>query len=509
MSERPNILIISADQHRSDCLGVTGRRIKTPHLNSLARLGTRFEGCITPSVVCQPARASLLTGQLCRTHGVHDNGLDLEPCIGERGFAGTLANQGYQTAFFGKANFSTYENRIPTGTPECIKSSAKYAEDWHGPYMGFQLVELTLPGSGGFAPAVPPQGQHYERFYHANNRAAEKQKLYSSNGNAVQIADQCWHSRLPPAHHNTPWTADRAINWLRQARDSRQPFCSWVSFHDAHHPFDCPEPWSRLHDAKDVDLPVHRTLNVDSLPWWYRSALASEEDCVSENSSAKPSRTKTAEQSDQQLREIIANVYGQIAFIDDQVGRLMNVLDELGISDNTHVFYTSHHGDWLGNHGLVFKGPMFFESLLRVPLIWRGPNVPANRVVYEPVSTLDLSPTLMALSESEPQLAQHGQNLQALLDGKTKREYAMCEWELLSGRSNIPLSLRCVRTRTYKLTRDMNSGHGELYDLLADPDEQENLFDNPAAIDARQRLETYLLQRPKDAKAPGPQAGAA
>ncbi|MBX2881653.1 MAG: sulfatase-like hydrolase/transferase [Granulosicoccus sp.] len=509
MSQRPNILIISADQHRFDCLGVAGRRVKTPHLDALARRGTRFGSCITPSVACQPARASILTGQLCRTHGVHDNGIDLDPTIGEAGFAGTLAKAGYQSSFFGKAHFSTYKTRLPTGTPECIKSSARYAEDWNGPYMGFDHVELILPGTSGFAPKAPPQGQHYERFFNLGEGNREKIKLYRSNANATQIADHCWHSQLPVAHHHTPWTADRAIDWLRHSRNPEQAFCSWVSFHDLHHPFDCPEPWSRLHDPASVDLPELRKLNPESLPWWYRSALASDpSNGLSEYFPVKLNM-RSGEQTDQQLREITANAYGQIAFIDAQIGRLMMTLDELGIADNTHVFYLSDHGDWLGNHGLVYRGPMFFESLLRVPMIWRGPDVPENRVVFEPVSTLDISPTLMELAQCQPQLAQHGETLSPLLDGKSKREYAMCEWELLPNRLKVPLSLRCVRTRTYKLTKDMNSGLGELYDLLADPNETNNLFDNGEAAEAKQRLETYLLQRPSDEQFSGIQVGAA
>ncbi len=102
---RPNILLISADQQRADCFGFKGRNVKTPHLDELAASGTHFDNCITSCVVCQPARASILTGQLCRTHGVHDNGIDLNPEIGEKGFAGSLSAAGYQTSFFGKAHF--------------------------------------------------------------------------------------------------------------------------------------------------------------------------------------------------------------------------------------------------------------------------------------------------------------------------------------------------------------------------------------------------------------------
>ncbi|MCY4292297.1 MAG: sulfatase-like hydrolase/transferase, partial [Roseovarius sp.] len=100
---RPNILLITADQQRADCMGIEGRKIKTPHLDRLCREGTRFSSAITPCVVCQPARASILTGQLPRTHGVHDNGIDLNPETGGKGFAGTLAAAGYGTGFFGKA----------------------------------------------------------------------------------------------------------------------------------------------------------------------------------------------------------------------------------------------------------------------------------------------------------------------------------------------------------------------------------------------------------------------
>ncbi|MCB2039536.1 MAG: sulfatase-like hydrolase/transferase, partial [Rhodoferax sp.] len=137
----PNILLIMSDQQRADCFGFEGRKLRTPHLDRLARQGTRFSACITSNPVCQPTRASILTGQLCLTHGVHDNGIDLDPAVGEQGFAGTLADKaGYDTAFFGKAHFATYHTFVPTGSPECVRSSANFGPDWFGPYMGFQHV---------------------------------------------------------------------------------------------------------------------------------------------------------------------------------------------------------------------------------------------------------------------------------------------------------------------------------------------------------------------------------
>ena len=95
--KRPNILLITSAQHRGDCFGFEGRAVKTPHLDLLAREGTRFSNCITPSVFCQPARASMLTGLLPYTHGVADNGINLDPMVGEAGFAGTQAQAGNDT----------------------------------------------------------------------------------------------------------------------------------------------------------------------------------------------------------------------------------------------------------------------------------------------------------------------------------------------------------------------------------------------------------------------------
>jgi arylsulfatase A-like enzyme len=495
---QPNILLISADQHRADCFGFAGRNVKTPHLDQLAAEGTRFSNCITPCVVCQPARASILTGQHCRTHGVHDNGIDLKPETGARGFAGSLAQAGYDTAFFGKAHFSTYHTFEPTGSPECLRSSANYPADWHGPYMGFEHVEMMLVGHNWFLPEAPPHGQHYERWFYADGRGPQKNALYRENAGDTKEAAQTWHSRLPVAWHNSTWTADRAIDWIK-AHDREKPFCTWVSFPDPHHPFDCPEPWSRLHDPAEVDLPPHRTRGFEGRPWWHEAVLTNEPTGPAENARVRKEYSRIPPQSDDQLREIIANTYGQIALIDHNVGRLMIALDQAGLSENTIVIYISDHGDWLGDHGLILKGPMHYEGLLRVPMIWRGPGIAPNRVVDEPVSTLDLTASFADYAETAALLPQHGQSLRPLIEGQNApRPFAMNEWELLPTRAGVGLSLRTVRTKTHKLTVDLASGAGELYDLEHDPYELANLYDDPEAASTRRILEGYLAKRPND-----------
>jgi len=519
----PNILLITADQQRADCLGVEGRRIKTPHLDQLARDGARFTQCITPTVVCQPARASILTGQLARTHGVHDNGIDLEPAIGERGFAAMLSRAGYATAFFGKAHFATYHTYQPTGTPECLKSSANYGADWFGPYMGFAHVEMMLVGHNWFPPQPPPHGQHYERWFYADGRGDAKMRLYRAEaGDAGETkgAAQTWHSRLPVAWHNTTWTAERAMAWLRRhARRSRspsksrspasaQPFCAWVSFPDPHHPFDCPEPWSRLHHPRDVDLPRHRRRDFDKRPWWHEAAMTREPQGNRSSVNTRKNYSRIGEQTDAQLRQIIANYYGQIALIDHNVGRILQTLDECDLARDTWVIYTSDHGDWLGDHGLILKGPMHYEGLLRVPFLLRGPGVTAGRCIDAPVSTLDLCATFAELACATPLLTQHGRSLLPVLRGGG-REFALNEWALLPARAGVALSLRTVRAGDSKLTVDMHSGDGELYDLARDPHEMRNLYNAPAAAKLRRDLERMLDSRPNDKRPLQPAVGMA
>ncbi len=495
---KPSFLIISADQHRGDCLGVEGRKVRTPNLDQMAKDGTRFTSAICPAPVCQPARASILTGQLCRTHGAHDNGIDLDEDVGRKGFAGTLAQAGYDTGFFGKAHFSSYDARKPTGRPESGLSSVDFGPDWFGPYMGFDHVELMLSGPSNHPPLAPPTGLHYERFFHADGRGAEKMRLYHEGRGDTKGAAQTWHSQLSTNWHYTPWTADRAIDWLTHGRDADKPFCAWISFVDPHHSFDCPEPWSRLHDPAEVDLPEHRTRDLDQRPWWHRAAVENSPQGDADEVEVRSTYSRIDPQTDDQLREIIANTYGQIAFIDEQVGRILTALDEAGLADNTVVIYTSDHGDWLGDHGLILKGPMPYEGLLRIPMLVKGPGVQAGQVTDAPVSTLDLAATFYDYADVAPGLTQHGTSLRPLLEGGGSRDFAMMEWELLPNRVGVALSLRTVRTKSAKLTKDLRSGAGEMYDLAADPHEMLNVYDDPDHADLKAELEGYLMMRPDD-----------
>lgn len=498
-----NVVLITSDQQRGDCYGFEGRKVKTPHLDLMAAAGTRFSACITPNNVCQPSRASILTGLLPNTHGVHDNGIDLDSALGERGMAGTLARAGLHTGFIGKAHFTSNHTFAPTGAPECRLSSQQYGPDWFGPYMGFEHVELVCEGHNYWPPQAPPGGQHYEAWYHGGGMGSLRNKLYETKLPPLTDAAQTWHSALPAAWHNSTWVGDRTIEFLRANRDDR--FFVWVSFPDPHHPFDAPDPWSRMHHPDEVDLPSYRTKDLDRRPWWHRASLESVPQTSKKFRHVRESYSRIPEQTDRQLRDIIANYYGMISLIDHNVGRIMASLQRLGLADDTVVIYSTDHGDWLGDHGLILKGPMNYEGLLRVGCLVQGPGVPAGRVVDDPVSTIDLAATVLDTMGATPRMEMHSRSLAPLIMGTGSRDFAYNEWAVNASRCGVALDLRLARTKTHKLTLETVSGGGELYDLMNDPHEMDNLFDDAGARAVRKELEDMIRSRPDDEMSPFPE----
>jgi arylsulfatase A-like enzyme len=496
---RPNILLITSDQQRADCNGFENPALRTPHIDALARAGTRFSANITPNLVCQPSRASILTGLLPLTHGVWDNGVDLDPAVGENGFAGALARAGYQTAFLGKAHFATKSTFAPTGTPECNKSQARYGPDWRGPYMGFQHVELTVLGHMHRTRPIerPPVG-HYERWLIARGANEEALQLWARETRPGSGAAQTWSSALPVAWHNSTWIADRAVAWLQERRKPDAPFCVWASFPDPHHAFDCPEPWASLYDPKDVRLPAHRVRDLERRPWWHKAVLEGAPQLADPALlKFRTEGSRVPDQSDRQLAEMTANYYGMISLIDHNVGRMLAALADLGLDGDTLVVYTTDHGELLGNHGLYLKHPIPYEDLLRVTLVARGPGVAAGRVVAEPVSTLDLAPTFYDAAGVAAPLAVQGRSLKGLLGGAGEtREVAYSEWHVHPSRCGVGLQLRTVRTRTHKCTFDLGSGAGELYDLANDPGEMVNRFGDPGFAKVQKELYDMMRARP-------------
>lgn len=282
-------------------------------------------------------------------------------------------------------------------------------------------------------------------------------------------------------------------------------FCVWASFPDPHHPFDAPEPWSRLHDPDDVDLPPERTLDLERRPWWHRQSLVGKPQIVDHLRKIREEYSRIPVHTDRQLRELIANYYGMISLIDHNVGRILLELENLRLLEKTLVVYSSDHGDWLGDHGLILKGPMAYEGLLRVGLIFQGADIPKGKIVADPVSTIDLAATFADFAGVRFS-APHSRSLRSLIQGEDRRDFAYSEWDLRPSRSGVDLDLRTVRTTRHKLTLELRSGAGELYDLYDDPYEMSNLF---GKTEVQKELVDMIRSRPSDAVARLPQVGMA
>ncbi len=498
MPRQANILLITSDQHRWDCFGFEGRRIKTPWLDRMAAAGTRFSAAITPNLVCQPARASILTGMLPLTHGAYDNFVDLDARTAEHGWARRLSDAGYASKFIGKGHFGEDPAATPYGAPESREQSAGFPEDWSGPYMGFDDVELTILGHWHeLLPCeTPPRGHHFERWFWSQGGDGEAWSLWPQDLGPAPEAAQTWFSGLPDLWHSTTWVTDRALAFLEE-HDREKPFCLWVSYPDPHHPFDCPEPWSRLHRSDDVDISRTHVRDLDRRPWWHRAALENEPRGRTERARIlRREYSRIEPQTDRQLAEMTANYYGEIAFIDHGVGRIMGRLEALGLAENTLAIFTADHGELLGDHGLYLKGPTPYEGLLKVGLIVNGPGVEAGQVVADPVSTVDLAATFYDYAAIGCPEDIQSRSLKPLIAGKGSRDVAYSEWNLHPSRAGVELQLRTVRTANAKLTVDLLSGAGEMYDLANDPNEMENLFDDADRQGLRRELTDMIRARP-------------
>ncbi len=488
-----NILLITTDQQRADTLGVAGSPLAaTPRLDALAAVGTRYSTARTQNPLCQPARASILTGTYPSTHGVTCNGIDLPADAEERSIATLLSRAGYRTAIIGKAHFATTFPFFPTGRLESVDGSARVDPDWQGPYFGFEHAELMLfghnlriaelVGQWNWIFGPPPFGLHYGRhlFRDGFERGVERLRLMQPEAAGARWDHtQTWRNALPEEDHPTTWVADRACEWLRGVDG---PFFGWVSFTDPHHPMDPPAPWCDRYTAADTleVLPDVHPDEFDGKPPLHQFL-------------AQGMRGQTLEWANpggatltrEELATMTAGYYGMVAQLDHAIGRVLDVLDEQGLAEDTLVIVTSDHGEFLGEHQMIFKGPFGYDSLLRVPLILRGPGVEAGKIAGDPVGTIDLAPTMLAAAGLDVPKWMEGR----VLDDEP-REHVLTENDFSIMRT---LPMRTLTTTRYKLHRYLEAPWGdELYDLQEDPGELVNRFDDPAYAEVQSDLLVLL-----------------
>ncbi|MFN8543615.1 MAG: sulfatase-like hydrolase/transferase [Candidatus Binatia bacterium] len=272
-----------------------------------------------------------------------------------------------------------------------------------------------------------------------------------------------------------------------RAVDRTRPWFCWTSFTDPHHPMDPPAPWCDRYAAADMTLPVRRPEELDRKPPFHR---------LWTGGLPGPMRWANpggAQLSDRELAEMMASYYCMVAQLDHAIGRVLETLAATGQADDTLVIVTTDHGELLGDHQMLFKGPLHYDGLLRVPLLVRGPGVVRGAVVREPVGTIDLVPTVLDLAGLPIPAAVEGRSLRPCLRGGTDGR----QWVLTENDHEMQMAmyLRTITTDRYVLTRyDSIPGMGELYDRGVDPGEFENRWDDPGSAGVRRDLLALMAE---------------
>ena len=491
------MLLIMTDQQRADTLGCAGNEaISTPHLDRLAAEGTRNARAYVQNPICMPSRATLFTGRYPRSHRVWTNGVELSE--DEVTLADVLGGRGYRTASFGKLHFS------PTGAPvgegryeanAMWKDPARREEmeGWHGPYHGLQHVELAL---GHNAP-----GGHYGAWLRKEH--PEALKLFGKEAalRPPSGAHGSWKSAVPEELHASRWVAERTISYLEgvvrggDTGGAKEPFFAVCSFPDPHHPFAPPAPWCDMYEPGAMRVPGTLEGALERLKGMPPHFLEHARGAWHRTGPQKAEYPEGLPEA--HLREIMAHYYGAISLIDENVGRVLEALDRLGLSENTLVLFTSDHGELLGDHGLLLKGPFLYEGLVNVPMVWRLPGrVRAGAVVDAPVGHVDVASTVLELLGVEEPLGMQGQSLAGVLSGRS--DAALRPWVLTEYRKGFEpdLSLKQIHTGDgrYKLTHYGHGEFGELFDLREDPEERVNRFGDAGYAGIRRELEGLLLE---------------
>jgi len=488
------ILFITTDQQRFDALGCNGGTVaRTPVVDSFAKEGIRYNRALPSNVVCMPSRSSMITGQHVSTHGVWMNGVTLP--VDAPSIAADLWRKGYRTSLIGKAHFEPFldpfalftENTIATQGLETVMH--KNADGTEEPHRGFEHLEFATHNAMGplhyaqWIRANFPEGA--DMLYPVINRKLQVNEMGGGDTGAPQVK----HNPMPLEWYHTSWVADRAMNWLSSQNDEDDMFC-WVSFPDPHHAWD--PPMSELHRVnwRDLDLPAgyisdpaerERILSTKPAQWlaWYNGEFVSNFEAPAQ----WVPNTLTADQ----VREVNAMVHIENELIDEAIGRIVGLFKERGWWDDTDVIFTTDHGEFQGDFGLLFKGPYHVDSLMRLPLIWRpapsrvGATTPT--VVNTPVSLVSLAATFAHIA-GLPQPTYVEAARLPLNDTEAvelKHERVLTEWDsVLFGKI---VSLRTITRGSWVCTATLpgslhDGTDGELYNLDNDPLQHHNLWHN-------------------------------
>ena len=462
--DKPNLLFIWTDEQRADTMAAYGNtKIHAPNLNKLAAESVVFQKAYVTQPVCTPNRSAVMTGLWPHTTGCTKNNIPLPagiPCLPE-----LLSDLDYRTAYMGKWHLGD-EIFAQHGFEEWVSIEDGYGSGYspgrdraaRSDYHHFLIEHGYQPDSGG----------QFSRAFAA---------------------------RRPIEHCKPKFLELKACDFLRRHRD--EPFILYVNFLEPHMPFF--GPLDDEHDPMQIELPANFADPLEeNEPLRYR--------LIREYCRAKYGETEA------DFRQLIARYWGLVTQVDRSVGAILKALDELGLAENTIVVYTSDHGDMMGSHHMVEKSVMY-EEAVRIPWLIRVPYLRIkHQLVEQPVSQIDMVPTLLDLLGLRRELNVPGQSLLPLIKGgQVAQDHAYIQWNPNSGALKIKAGgTKLTSKDDLKPTENEHSravispdgwklclsdvDKSQLFNLRKDPGETTNLFGSDLHRDIIARLTRNIHQ---------------
>ncbi len=487
MAKQKNIVFITADQLGANFVGCYGSGVaSTPTLNRLAKQGMRFDRSYAHVPVCGPNRATFLTGRTAEAHGVVDNNLTL---TGDHPtYAHVLKESGYRTGGFGKFHQTPMQRPLPESFDYLGFDESIPTEDTKlGPWLDW--VEREHPEHYEKALSVS-WPMSYVDAYGPDKRNMRDVMEQARNKHLQYLIDasswRCMHpSPLDAEIHQTTYITDISLDFMDRhiQNHADQPFMCFVSYVDPHDPYDPPAPYDTMFDPDEMPDAIRAPKDGHT-----SQTLEHSRDFNGfRDISANP----------QELRKLRSLYHGSIRFVDDQIARIVSFLEKNNLMEDTVIVFTTDHGEMMGDHGLITKGVKHYDGGIRVPLIVCGSGIEqgtSDRLC----SSLDLFPTFCDWGQVTRRPPLEGKSFALACENEP------CpQWEQVTVQSTPSkgVDVRSIVTDDgWRFSVFLEEGYGEMFNLIGDPQELNNLYEDSAwtatRLELHERLtRAYMLAR--------------
>ena len=470
-SNRPNILWYCTDQQRYDTIRALGNEfVTTPNIDALCKDGVAFQQAYCQSPVCTPSRASFLTGRYPASHHVHRNGNEFFPPW-EKLVTKIMTDEGYDCGLIGKLHLS-----------RCQIPETRHKDD------GYRYYKWSHHPNPDY-----PEGHDYADWLE-KEMGVDPIELYAKIQGSIGPG-------VPTELHQTTWCTEMALRFIDEKRDG--PWLLSINPFAPHPPFDPPQEYLDRYDPAKMPMPLFRESDIEhqkafkDIDQQVRVAVnpykAKEIEDTTKNTARGDLGSTAPTGYDPQL--VKACYYAHIELVDAQFGRIVEKLKQTGEYDNTIIIFTSDHGELLGDHGLIYKGCRFFESLVHVPLIisWPAKGI-HGKLSTALVELVDLAPTILEAAGIEIPYNMQGKSLLPMMTGKADtshhKNFVISEYNDAIGGKVMPDHSHGFMYFDGRYKVCVYKGHnvGEIYDLQEDPGEFDNLWNNASFVDKKAEL---------------------